>query len=73
MIADLVPDTSNAYKAGLKRFDQITAVDGIATPFYEEYKKVIDAHKEQEVTLQSRRHIQNAPAKLVSFQYKYIY
>ncbi len=55
MIVDLVPDTSNAYKAGLKRFDQIVAVDGIATPFYEEYKKAIDAHKGQEVTLTVER------------------
>lgn len=51
VIADIVPDTSNAYKAGLKRFDQITAVEGIATPFYEEYKKAIDAHKGKMVSL----------------------
>ncbi|MFI5124700.1 MAG: RIP metalloprotease RseP [Chitinophagales bacterium] len=51
VIADLIPDTSNAYKAGLKRLDQITAVDGIATPFYEEYKKAVDAHKGEMVTL----------------------
>jgi regulator of sigma E protease len=55
MIVDLVPDTSNAYKAGLRRFDQIVAVDGIATPFYEEYKKAVDAHKGQEVTLTVER------------------
>ena len=54
-IADMVPDTSNAYKAGLRRFDQITAVDGIATPFYEEYKKAIDAHKGQQVALTVER------------------
>lgn len=51
VIADVIPDTSNAYKAGLKRLDQITAVDGIATPFYEEYKKAVDAHKGEMVTL----------------------
>ncbi len=51
VIADMIPDTSNAFKAGLRRFDQITAVDGIATPFFEEYKKAIDAHKGQTVTL----------------------
>ena len=51
VIADLVPDTSNAYKAGLRRLDQITAVEGIATPFYEEYKKAVDAHKGKMVTL----------------------
>jgi len=51
VIADLIPDTSNAYKAGLQRFDQITTVEGISTPFYEEYKKAIDAHKGKEITL----------------------
>jgi len=51
VIADVIPDTSNAYRAGLKRLDQITAVDGIATPFYEEYKKAVDAHKGEMVTL----------------------
>jgi regulator of sigma E protease len=51
VIADLVPDTSNAYKAGLRRLDQIVAVEGIATPFYEEYKKAVDAHKGKQVTI----------------------
>ena len=51
VIADVIPDTSNAYRAGLKRLDQIMTVDGIATPFYEEYKKAVDAHKGEMVTL----------------------
>ncbi len=55
VIADIIPDTSNAYKAGLKRFDQITTVDGISTPFYEEYKKAISAHKGQAITLTVER------------------
>ncbi len=55
VIADIIPDTSNAYKAGLKRFDQITTVEGIATPFYEEYKKVMDVHKGQPVTVTVER------------------
>jgi regulator of sigma E protease len=55
VIADIVPDSSNAYKAGLKRFDQITTVDGIATPFFEEYKKAIDAHKGQQVAITVNR------------------
>jgi regulator of sigma E protease len=55
VIADSVPDSSNAYHAGLQRFDQITAVDGIATPFFEQYKKAIDAHKGQPVTLTIER------------------
>ncbi len=55
VIADIVPDTSKAYKAGLRRLDQITAVEGIATPFFEEYKKAIDAHKGQQVALTIER------------------
>jgi regulator of sigma E protease len=55
VIADIIPDTSNAFKAGLKRFDQITAVEGISTPFYEEYKKAMNAHKGQMVTLTVER------------------
>jgi len=51
VIADLVPDSSGAYKAGLRRLDQITTVEGIATPFYEEYKKAVDAHKGKMVSL----------------------
>jgi regulator of sigma E protease len=51
VIADLVPDTSNAYAAGLRRLDQVTTVDGISTPFYDEYKKAVGAHKGEMVTL----------------------
>jgi regulator of sigma E protease len=55
VIADMIPDTTNAYRAGLKRLDQITAVEGIATPFYEEYKKAMDAHKGKEISLTIER------------------
>jgi regulator of sigma E protease len=55
VIADVVPDTSSAHKAGLQRFDQITAVAGIATPFFEEYKKAVDAHKGETVKLTVER------------------
>jgi regulator of sigma E protease len=55
MIADLVPDSSNAYKSGLRRLDRIVKVEGIATPFFEEYKKAIDAHKGQNVALTIER------------------
>ncbi len=51
VIAYFIPDTSNAHKAGLQRFDEITAVDGIATPFYDELKKVLSVHKNESVTL----------------------
>jgi len=51
VIADQVPDTSNAHKAGLKRFDQIVSVNGTATPFFEEFKTAVGAHKGQMVDL----------------------
>jgi regulator of sigma E protease len=51
VIVNMVPDTSNVYKAGLRRFDQITSLAGDATPFYDEFKKAINAHKGQEVAL----------------------
>ncbi|MEO6963527.1 MAG: RIP metalloprotease RseP [Puia sp.] len=55
MIADVVPDSSNAYKSGLRRLDRIVKVEGIATPFFEEYKKAINAHKGQNVALTIER------------------
>ena len=51
VLVAMVPDTTSAHRAGLKRLDQITTVDGIATPFYEEFKKAISAHNGREVTL----------------------
>ena len=55
VIADMIPDSTNAYKAGLKRFDQITTVDGISTPFYEEFKKALYAHRGERVPLTVER------------------
>ena len=55
VLANIVPDSSNAYKAGLKRFDQITTIDGIATPFYDEFKKAINAKKGQAITMTVER------------------
>jgi regulator of sigma E protease len=55
VIADLVPDSLNAYKAGLRRLDHIVKVNGIATPFYEEYKAAVNAHKGQPVALTIER------------------
>ncbi len=55
VIADMIPDTTNAYKAGLKRFDQITTVDGISTPFFEEFRKALYAHKGERVSLTVER------------------
>ncbi|MFI5124516.1 MAG: RIP metalloprotease RseP [Chitinophagales bacterium] len=55
VIADVIPDSLNAYKAGLKRMDRILTVNGISTPFYEEYKNVMDVHKGQNVALTVER------------------
>ncbi|MDP4129536.1 MAG: RIP metalloprotease RseP [Bacteroidota bacterium] len=55
VIADVVPDSLNAYKAGLRRMDRILTVHGISTPFYEEYKHAIDAHKGQNIDLTVER------------------
>jgi regulator of sigma E protease len=79
VIADLIPDTSNAYKAGLQRFDQIETVNGIATPFFDEFKKAINAHKGQEVTLTVDRkgavdtlHVNVTPEGTIGF-YRVVY
>jgi len=53
--ADIIPDSNNAYKAGLKRFDQITSVDGIATPFYDQFKKAVSAHKGKMIAMTVER------------------
>ncbi len=55
VIADMVPDSTNAHKAGLQRFDQVTTVNGISTPFFEEFKKALYAHKGERVSLTIER------------------
>ena len=55
VIADIVPDSTNAYKAGLRRFDQVTTVNGISTPFFEEFKKALYAHRGERVSLTVER------------------
>ncbi|MBS1934707.1 MAG: RIP metalloprotease RseP [Bacteroidetes bacterium] len=46
-----VPDTSNAAKAGLKKYDRIIAVDSLHTGFYDEYKKLLDTKKGETIQL----------------------
>ncbi|MDB5202663.1 MAG: rseP [Ferruginibacter sp.] len=41
-----VPDSLNAYKAGLKKGDQILQVDSIPTQFSDEFSSVMEKHKE---------------------------
>jgi regulator of sigma E protease len=51
VIADIVPDTSNAAKAGLKRGDRIVSVDSMQTGFYDQYRTAMDKRKGQRVQL----------------------
>jgi regulator of sigma E protease len=53
--ADIIPDSNNAFKAGLKRFDQITTVDGISTPFYDQVRRALSAHRGQVVAVTVER------------------
>jgi regulator of sigma E protease len=55
VIADLIPDTSNAAKAGLKRYDQIVSINSQGTVFFDDYKKVIDQYKGKDVQMVVRR------------------
>lgn len=55
VIANLIPDTTSAYKSGLKRLDRIATVDGISTPFYEEFKKALRAHSGKNVAITVER------------------
>ncbi|HTQ66555.1 MAG TPA: RIP metalloprotease RseP [Puia sp.] len=51
VIADIVPDTSNAAKAGLKRSDRIVSVDSVQTDFYDQYRTVMNKRRGQRVQL----------------------
>ena len=53
--ADIIPDSNNAYKAGLQRLDQIMTVDGISTPFYDQVRKALTAHKGEMVAMTVER------------------
>jgi regulator of sigma E protease len=72
--ADIIPDSNNAYKAGLKQYDQIITVDGISTPFYDQVKKAFNAHRGQPVTMTVERkgetdtlHVQVTPEGTIGF------
>jgi regulator of sigma E protease len=46
-----VPDTTNAYKAGLRVNDQITSIDSTKIDFYDELQNELSAHRGQLITL----------------------
>lgn len=50
-----IPDTTAAYKAGLRKGDKIIAVDSISTFFMDELKSVAEAKKGQNVVLKVNR------------------
>jgi regulator of sigma E protease len=54
-IAFYVPDTSNAYKAGLRKDDQLLGVDSTRVEFYDELQNELKKHKDQSVMLTVKR------------------
>ena len=55
VIVDVVPDTSNAAKAGLKRYDEVVSVNGQKAVFIDEYKNIIDQNKGKQVQMVVKR------------------
>jgi regulator of sigma E protease len=49
VIAFYIPDTSKVYKAGLRKDDQIIAIDSTRTYFFDELKKELSKKKNKEV------------------------
>src|SRR5882724_7940752 len=55
VIAEMIPDTSNAAKAGLKQYDRIIRVDSVKTDFFDEYKTVMEKNRGKQVQLVVQR------------------
>jgi len=51
VIINFVFDTSNAKKAGLQRMDKIVAIDSFPTPFFDQYRTVVNKKKGEQVKL----------------------
>ena len=58
VIVDIVPDTSNARKAGLQRMDKIVAIDAVPTPFFDQFRTVMSQKKGAVVQLSVERNHQ---------------
>ncbi|MFZ1528419.1 MAG: RIP metalloprotease RseP [Ferruginibacter sp.] len=54
-IAIDVPDTSTAYKAGLRPGDQVLAIDSVQTSFMDELRLFTEANKNKQVLLSVKR------------------
>jgi regulator of sigma E protease len=59
VIVAALPDTSAAFKQGLREHDEIVAVDSIQTPFMDEFKTYLGSHTNREVTLTIKRNGKN--------------
>ncbi|MES1223770.1 MAG: site-2 protease family protein, partial [Bacteroidota bacterium] len=55
VIVGEVPDTTNASKAGLKKFDRIVAVDSVPVIFYDEMKQAFNSRKGDSINLVVQR------------------
>lgn len=58
-----LPDTSAALKAGFKVNDKIQSIDSVPTPFYDSYKKQLNAKKGKEVNVLVERNGQTVALK----------
>jgi regulator of sigma E protease len=51
VIALYIPDTSNAYKAGLRQHDQIVGIDSVRLQFFDELKQQLERKQNKQVAL----------------------
>jgi regulator of sigma E protease len=57
-IAFVIPDTSNAARAGLKRYDKIVGVDSLPVTYFDEYKRAIANRRGEYIRLAVERNHQ---------------
>ena len=55
VVVNEVPDTTNAFKAGLKQYDRIIGADFAQVTYFDELKKVVDTKKGQYLSLVVQR------------------
>lgn len=56
VLVAVLPDTGNAYKAGLRPWDAILKIDSVNTAFYDEFEEAMQSRKKgEEVTLTVKR------------------
>ncbi|MEQ8907687.1 MAG: RIP metalloprotease RseP [Vicingaceae bacterium] len=62
-VVEQVVSGSNAEAAGLQKGDQVVAINGIQTPFFQDVVKQLGNHREEEVTLVVERNRQEVELK----------